>query len=79
VNFTESKAMNTYQVNTRTLNDNEWNVTAKDIYVGQDGNITVLLPSDVTGFLDIEVKAYPGYGDRDDTYYAKPVNGKDSP
>ena len=76
VNFTESKAMNTYQVNTRTLNDNEWNVTAKDIYVGQDGNITVLLPSDVTGFLDIEVKAYPGYGDRDDTYYAKPVNGK---
>ncbi len=73
VNFTESKAMKTYQVTTRTLSDDEWNVTAKNIYVGQAGNITVNLPKDVTGFVEIEVKAYGGY--RDDTYYKMPDDG----
>ena len=73
-NFTASKAMKTYQVETRILSDDEWNVTAKDIYVGEAGNITVNLPKDVTGFVEIEVKAVNGY--RDDTYYKKPENGQ---
>ena len=51
VNFTASRDKETYMVNTRTLLDDEWNVTARDIYVGEAGNITVNLPKDVTGFV----------------------------
>ena len=73
VNFTASRDKETYMVNTRTLFDDEWNVTARDIYVGEAGNITVNLPKDVTGFVEIEVKAYDNY--RDDTYYTHVIDG----
>ena len=73
-NFTASREKKTYQVNTRTLFDDEWNVTAKDIYVGEAGYITVHLPKDVTGFVEIEVRAYDNY--RDDTYYSKVTAGE---
>ena len=73
VNFTASRDKETYMVNTRTLFDDEWNVTARDIYVGEAGNITVNLPKDVTGFVEIEVKAYDNY--RDDTYYTQVNDG----
>ena len=66
--------MKTYKVTQRTLTENDLNVTAQNITVGQTGNVTVNLPKDITGYVVIEIEAYNGY--RDDTYYKEVNNGE---
>ena len=65
-NFTQSKVMKTYDVFQRTPS---MEVIAHDITVGQDGNITVNLPANATGYVQIEVD---GVG----TYYSSVSHGQ---
>ena len=65
-NFSSSKVMETYKVLQRTPS---MEIIAHDIIVGQDGNITVNLPSNATGYVEIEVK---GVG----TYYSDVSHGQ---
>ena len=65
-NFTQSKGMKTYEVTQRMPS---MEVIAQNITVGQDGNITVKLPANATGYVEIMVIG-------DGTYYSHVSNGQ---
>ena len=64
-NFKPSKAMDTYKVKQRTPS---MEVIAQDILVGEDGNITVKLPANATGYVEVRVVG-------DNTYYSHLADG----
>ena len=65
-NFTQSKEMKTYEVTQRIPS---MEVISQNIIVGQDGNITVKLPANATGYVEVMVIG-------DGTYYSHVSNGQ---
>ena len=66
INFVGNRSMKTFDV---TQRNPHMNISAQNIAVGQNGNITVQLPENATGYVEIEVVG-------DNKYYSKVINGK---
>ncbi|WP_296888045.1 Ig-like domain repeat protein [uncultured Methanobrevibacter sp.] len=65
INFVGNRSMKTFDV---TQRNPHMNISAQNITVGQNGNITVQLPENATGYVEIEVIG-------DNNYYSKVIHG----
>ena len=65
INYIGNRAITTFDV---TQRNPHMNISAQNIIVGQNGNITVQLPENATGYVEIEVLG-------DNNYYCEVING----